>query len=318
MLAMRNVSKTFGNKTVLNDVSFQVNPGEFVCVFGASGSGKTTLLSLLLGMTKPSTGTVEVDGADLKSVPPEALQMYRRRVGVVFQDGKLLPYATVRENIAFPLEIWGAPEGWMQKRIDELLTLMRLQEQGDAFPNGLSAGERCKVGLARAMAAKPLILLCDEPTGTLDPAESTAVIRMLKHLNKQGTTVILCTHDQALVDLLGVRVIRLENGAMSGDASAKDPGSLNERHEIFSEEHPVESMPEVDVDMGPIQAARPAPAVPHETMAEPAVEPEHEHVEQADGKIGISEEIPQKHAVKHRAEPHKRGKRKVHITSINS
>jgi cell division transport system ATP-binding protein len=284
MIVLRNVKKTFGNKEVLNDVSLRIDPGEFVCLFGEGSCGKTTVISLLLGETLPESGTVEVDGANLARVPKDALQLYRRRIGVMFEDGKLLPHATVYENIALPLEIWGAPESWLKSRVEELLSMLSLKGKAEAFPETLSAGERAKVCLARAIAAKPLILFCDEPTGNLDLSEAANFIRVLQQLQKDGTTIVFTTHDAALLDLLNARVVAMENGKIVADK--KTGGTISpasnvkqmDKHDIFNERGAEE------VPVSTPQAS--APITKAKTTTPPADD--------------------------------SKGKRKVHITSINS
>ena len=285
MIVLRNVKKSFGGKEVLNDVTLRIDPGEFVCVFGEGACGKTTVISLLLGETQPTSGTVEVDGADLARVPKDALQLYRRRIGVMFEDGKLLPHATVYENIALPLEIWGAPEAWLKSRVEELLSMLALKGKAEAFPDTLSAGERAKVCLARAIAAKPLIVFADEPTGNLDLSEAANFIRALQDLQKNGTTIVFTTHDAALLDLLNARVVAMENGKIVADqksGSTVTPASnvkKVERHEIFTEKGAEE-----------IVASAPAPVPPISTKPKTDTPPPDDS----------------------------KGKRKVHITSINS
>lgn len=282
MIAVKNVSKSFGNKKVLQDISLKVEPGEFVCIFGPSGSGKTVMLSLMLGEEHPTTGSIEVDGANLARVPAGALQIYRRRSGVLFQDGKLLPHATVRENISLPLEIWGAPEAWLQNRVEELLIMLGIDEVQNAFPSELSTGEKVKVGLARAIAAKPLILFADEPTGNLDIDEAAGVIRVLQKLNKNGTTVVFFTHDAALLELLDARIITLNQGkvATTGETAAKTH-PVKAKHDVFAERS-FDREPQADL----------------------------QHIEPVEAE----------HAEEQKEEPkeHKKTKKKVHITSINS
>jgi cell division transport system ATP-binding protein len=245
MLVLKNVSMVFRKRVVLENVSCRIDPKEFVCVTGPSGAGKTTLMSLLIGALRPTSGTIEVDGVDLKKVPTIALQLFRRRVGVVFQDYKLLPNRTVRENILFPLEVCGAPPLWSEKRVDEVLKQMTLIDRADAFPSELSGGERARVSIARAIVHKPLIILADEPTGNLDPVQALTILQLLKDIHAAGTTVILTTHDFALVDTLQTRVIRLEHGKVIRDsvggyekAKRTQPKHVPvpAKHEFFAEE----------------------------------------------------------------------------------
>lgn len=245
MIVFRNVTKKFRSTAVLSDVSFRVDPGEFVCLTGPSGAGKTTVLSLLIGATAPTEGAVEVDGVDLRSVPPQALQLYRRRVGVVFQDLKLLPHLTLEENVAFPLEVAGIADAAARSRVTDALKWTELTERAGEFPSELSGGERARAALARAIVHQPLIVAADEPTGNLDPVESIAILQLLRHLHRdEGVTVILATHDAALVDTLQSRVLRLEGGKLIRDsiggydrvkkAQPKSPPAPGEHH-VFAE-----------------------------------------------------------------------------------
>lgn len=306
MIVLDHVTKKFGNREVLSDVSFRVDPGEFVCVSGPSGCGKTVLLELLTGAALATTGMVGIDGADLRKVPAEGLQLYRRRLGIVFQDGKLLPYCTVEENIRYPLEICGAPEAWAKNRVEEVLESMELTAKAKLLPDALSAGDRARVAMARAIVHKPLIVLADEPTGSLDPVESTAILQMLRTIHARGTTVILFTHDMALVDVLQSRVVRLENGKVVRDSvggyerarrtQPKAPAAAP--HEFFGKES-VETLTRMEKYVEP-------PPLPGEEAEEPAPE------EHAEGIRVHAKSAPKK---KPGASG---GKRKVHITSINS
>lgn len=308
MIVLDHVTKKFGNREALSDITFRVDPGEFVCVSGPSGCGKTVLLELLTGATRPTSGIVSIDGADLRKVPAEGLQLYRRRLGIVFQDGKLLPYCTVEENIRYPLEICGAPEGWAKNRVEEVLESMELQKQAKLLPDELSAGDRARVVVARAMVHKPLIILADEPTGSLDPVESTAILQVLRTIHARGTTVVLFTHDMALVDVLQSRVVRLENGKVVRDsvggyerASRTQPkAAAPASHEFFGKES-TEALTRMEkyVEVPPLPTEEP------EESTEPVEKP--------------TDAVP----VRNKAATKKKsaggtGKRKVHITSINS
>ncbi len=218
MISFSGVTKVFDGREVLSDVSFQVNPGDFVCLTGPSGAGKSTIVHLLIRAELPTKGVIEVDGADITSLPPTILQLYRQRTGVVFQDYKLLPDRTVEENVSFVLEACGVPEESVAERTAEALTRFELTERADAFPHELSGGEKTRTALARALVHNPTILIADEPTGNIDPEQSQRILRHLKLINSEGTTVILATHDKIVVDTLGVRVLRLENGKLVRDS----------------------------------------------------------------------------------------------------
>jgi cell division transport system ATP-binding protein len=218
MLEVKNVTKAFGSSIVLNDVSFSVEPKSFVCITGPSGAGKSTLISLMIGGEIATTGSIFIDAVDLRSVPRGALQLFRRRVGVVFQDYKLLENRTVAENIAFPLEVCGLADSIIKKRVPELLERVDMKERSNALPRELSGGEKTRVAIARAIVHKPIILLADEPTGNVDPEQAKSIMELFKEIHKEGTTIILATHDTTLVDTLQTRVIRLEGGAVVRDS----------------------------------------------------------------------------------------------------
>lgn len=252
MLSLHDVTKEFGSTKVLDQISLSIGPGEFVCITGPSGAGKTSLLHILAGADKPSRGTVEVDGVNIASVPAPALQLFRRRVGIVFQDYKLLPHLTVAENIAFPLEVCGVAENAIRARTQELLTSMNLTAQAGMLPTRISGGEKARTAIARAIAHKPMILLADEPTGNIDPVQSSAIMTLFKNIHAQGTSVILATHDTGLVDALQTRVIRLDQGRITRDsvggytgqtAMAPAQGMATSSHQIFTEEKSAQSTP---------------------------------------------------------------------------
>ncbi|OGJ55709.1 hypothetical protein A3D88_04300 [Candidatus Peribacteria bacterium RIFCSPHIGHO2_02_FULL_52_16] len=243
MLALKNVSKTYGKTKVLDDISLSVHPGEFMCIAGRSSAGKSLLLSLLVGAEQPTSGTVEVDGVDVKIVPPPVLQLFRRRVGIVFQDYKLLLDRTVRQNVSFPLEVCGVPDGIIARRVPELLKQMNLTQCADTLPRELSAGEKMRTAIARAIALKPLIVLADDPTANLDRSETETVIALLNKIHSGGATIIFATRDTALAASLGKRVITLEAGRIitntqsaGGRERRADPaGRPQEKHEVFKD-----------------------------------------------------------------------------------
>ncbi|MFA6039267.1 MAG: ATP-binding cassette domain-containing protein [Candidatus Peribacteraceae bacterium] len=223
MLSLQQVTVRHGKNTVLSDLSFSIEPGEFVCIVGDGGSGKTSLLSLFIGAENPSAGTVEVDGVDLRVIPPPAMQLYRRRVGMVFQDRKLLPHRTVAENVAFPLEAGEMNDRTIRKRVPAVLTYLGLEGKARAFPQELSAGEQARVALARAIIHKPAILLADEPLADLDPVQAKLVLKVLRDLHTLGSTVVLATHDAALAAALKARTITLKDGRAFDSARRQDP-----------------------------------------------------------------------------------------------
>jgi len=221
MITLKNVKKKFGDVEVLKGISFEVHPNEFLCITGPSGAGKTTLMHMLIGSETATSGSVNVDDVDLKHVPANALQLYRRRVGFVFQDYKLLWNRTVAENIAFPLEICGASDDVIKKRVTEILEQMQLVERADVLCHALSGGEKARASIGRALAHKPMIILADEPTGNLDPDESMKILKLFQEIHQKGATVILATHDTMIVDALRTRVIQIKNGVVSRDSVGK-------------------------------------------------------------------------------------------------
>ncbi len=218
MIELKGVSKSFGNANVLADISFRIDPGEFVCITGPSGAGKSTLLHILTGAEQASQGKIEMDGIDMRLVPPSALQLFRRRLGVVFQDYKLLNNRTVAENIAFPLEVCGVPDTAIDKRVLTVLEMIDLTKHAGTLTTSLSGGEKARVSIGRAIAHDPLIILADEPTGNIDPDQSKQILNLFEKINESGTTVIIATHDSGLVDALNTRVIELRDGKLARDS----------------------------------------------------------------------------------------------------
>jgi cell division transport system ATP-binding protein len=198
----------------LKDVSFEVAKGEFVFLTGPSGAGKSTLLRLLLRADVPSSGDLVVNGRNLARLSPPQVQAYRRSVGFVFQDFKLIPRKTVYDNIALVPRLMGASEHQLRRRATQALAEVGLAERVDAFPLELSGGEQQRVAIARALVSDPLIFLADEPTGNLDPVLSLEVMTLFRSINARGTTVLIATHDRALIRHLGKRVITLDHGKM--------------------------------------------------------------------------------------------------------
>ncbi|OGJ65751.1 hypothetical protein A3A67_05735 [Candidatus Peribacteria bacterium RIFCSPLOWO2_01_FULL_51_18] len=217
MIVFSSVSKEYNGNAVLDNISFSIRPGEFVCITGPSGAGKSTLIHLMIRAEMPTSGSIEVDGADITKLPIPVLQVYRRRMGVVFQDYKLLTDRTVGENVAFALEVKGATDDEIKEKVTRVLAELKLVDQIDSFPNELSGGEKTRTSLARALVHDPTILIADEPTGNIDPRQSMEIIDLLKKINQKGTTVILASHDRLVVDAACSRVLRLEDGKLVGD-----------------------------------------------------------------------------------------------------
>ena len=217
MIVVDQVTKKYGYKKVLDNVSFVVEGGEFVSIVGGSAAGKTTLMHAMIGAEPIDKGSIKVDHYNLSVLKKSAIQDYRRRIGIVFQDYKLLPQKTVYENVAFALEVAGYPKKAIGKRVIQVIKLVGLEDQRNHFPRQLSGGERQRTAIARALVHAPNLLLCDEPTGNLDPDNSVALAKLLLKINKSGTTVILSTHDRDVVNTVKRRVIKLDKGKVISD-----------------------------------------------------------------------------------------------------
>ncbi|MCA1706602.1 MAG: cell division ATP-binding protein FtsE [Actinobacteria bacterium] len=220
MIKTVDVHKEYkGGIKALDGLSLDIEKGEFVFVVGPSGSGKSTFLKLLTKEEEPTSGEVYVAGKNLSSLPRWRVPYLRRNVGCVFQDFKLLPNKTVFENVAFGLEVIGRPKNVVQRQVPQILELVGLGEKLDRFPDELSGGEQQRVSIARAFVNRPLILIADEPTGNLDPATSVGIMRLLDRINRTGTTIVMATHDHAIVDSMRRRVVELESGQIVRDQS---------------------------------------------------------------------------------------------------
>jgi cell division transport system ATP-binding protein len=218
MISLQHVTKTYKNGvTALEDVSVEIEKGEFVFVVGQSGSGKSTLIRLLMKEEEASKGAVYVAGKHLEKVSTWKVPYLRRNIGTVFQDYKLLTDKTVFENVAFALEVIGKPKHVLDQRVPEILDYVGLGDKLNNFPDELSGGEQQRVSIARACVNRPLVLLADEPTGNLDPNTSVDIMRLLDKVNRIGTTVVMATHDQAIVDAMRKRVIELDKGHVIRD-----------------------------------------------------------------------------------------------------
>ena len=218
MIKLENVTKTYKNGTVaLSNVSLEIEKGEFVFLVGSSGSGKTTFLRLLLREELPDSGAIWEAGRDIVNLPKWRVPYLRRNLGCVFQDFRLLQNKTVFENVAFALEVIGRPKSVIQTQVPQVLELVGLADKSGNLPTELSDGEQQRVAIARAFVNRPLILLADEPTGNLDPKISEGIMGLLDRINKTGTTVVMATHDKALVDRMRLRVIELDHGSLVRD-----------------------------------------------------------------------------------------------------
>lgn len=218
MIKTEHVTKVYKDSVVaLDDVSVEIGKGEFVFIVGPSGSGKSTFLRLLLKEEEPTRGEIYVAGKHIARLSPWKVPYLRRNIGTVFQDFKLLSDRTVFENVAFALEVIGKPRHVIQRRVPEILDLVGLGDKLRNYPDELSGGEQQRVSIARAFVNRPLILLADEPTGNLDPTTSVEIMKLLDRINRTGTTVVMATHDNAIVDAMRRRVIELEGGRVVRD-----------------------------------------------------------------------------------------------------
>jgi len=217
MIKFENVSKKFGEVATLDKVNFELKPGEFVFIIGPSGAGKTTLVKLILKDYLPTAGTIKIGGINLEEIPKRKIPDYRRKIGVVFQDFKLLPDRTVFENIALALRIFGEKETEIIPKVMEVLGLVGLGERADFFPAQLSAGELQRTCLARAIIGSPELVLADEPTGNLDLGTARQIVKLLKKISEMGKTVIMATHNFEIVNQMKERVIELDKGKLISD-----------------------------------------------------------------------------------------------------
>jgi len=233
MIRIENVSKQYRGaaRPALDGVTLEIDKGDFVFLVGASGSGKSSLMRLILREDVPSKGSVFVLGENLRRIPGRRVPYFRRKMGMVFQDFRLLPNKTVAQNVAFSLEVIGKSRAFIQTAVPDVLDMVGLGHKAGNLPSELSGGEQQRVALARAIVNKPAILLADEPTGNLDPATSEEIMRLIERINAAGTTVVMATHDRGIVDRLKKRVIVLSEGQIisderdSGYVSVEKPAS---------------------------------------------------------------------------------------------
>jgi cell division transport system ATP-binding protein len=218
MIVFEGVTKIYEpNVAALSDVSFVIEKGEFVFVVGASGSGKSTIVRLLLKELEPTSGRIIVAGRDLGRLRHSKVPQLRRNMGCVFQDFKLLPNRTAAENVAYALKVQGEGQSSIRRKVPEVLNLVGLAHKMSSLPDELSGGEQQRVSIARAFVNHPPLLVCDEPTGNLDPDTSVGIMQLLYRINRSGTTVLMVTHDRELVDKMRRRVIALEDGRLARD-----------------------------------------------------------------------------------------------------
>ena len=219
MIDLTNVCKTYKNGVnALYNINLHIDQGEFVYIIGPTGSGKSTLIKLLDGEEVPTKGTVKVVGINVGKLKHSKVPLYRRNIGVVFQDYRLLPKKTVFENISYALEVIGMRKDMIRHRVRKVMNLVSLDDKGNTFPSELSGSQQQRVAIARAIANRPKVLIADEPTGNLDPAKSDEIMKLLEKINREeGTTILIVTHDLTLVNKHRKRTISLENGHIVAD-----------------------------------------------------------------------------------------------------
>jgi cell division transport system ATP-binding protein len=219
MIRLESVSKSYkrSHGLALNEVSLDIQRGEFVFLVGTSGSGKSSLMRLMLREERPDSGEVLVLGENLRRMPGRRVPKFRRRLGVVFQDFRLLPNKTVYQNVAFALKVIGKSKAFIDAAVPDVLKLVGLDEKSNRYPTELSGGEQQRVAVARALVNRPEVLLADEPTGNLDPETSLEIMGLLERINLSGTTVIMATHDRSIVDRMSKRVVEISSGRIVRD-----------------------------------------------------------------------------------------------------
>lgn len=271
MIEFKNVSKVYENgTTALKDVSIHIEPGEFVFVVGASGAGKSTFLKLMIREEVPTQGTIRIKKYSLNDLTRNDIPYFRRSMGIVFQDFRLIPNMTVYDNVAFAMRVIGAREKRIRKRVPYVLSLVGLASKTKCMPNELSGGEQQRVALARALANNADIIIADEPTGNVDPQMSLDIINLFMRLNDAGTTVIMVTHEHSLVRRFGRRVILLENGSVVSDGIPKRPAKPQPAKEPSRPAQPP-AVTETAPAPAPVPPAAPSPAEP--TPSTPAEAP---------------------------------------------
>ena len=220
MIRLENVSKTYrgASGSAANDVRLEISRGEFVFLVGSSGSGKSTLLRMLLREEKPDEGEIFVLGENLARLRQSQVASYRRKLGVVFQDFRLLTNKTVYQNVAYALQVIGKSKAFIETTVPDVLGLVGLEEKSANYPSALSGGEQQRVAIARALVNRPELLLADEPTGNLDPGNSREIMGLLERINLSGTTIVMATHDRGIVDQMQKRVIEVSEGRIVRDA----------------------------------------------------------------------------------------------------
>jgi cell division transport system ATP-binding protein len=222
MIYFDRVTKRYGNTKALEDVTLSVAPKEFVSIVGHSGAGKTTLLKLLLAEERPSEGSIFFESIDVNDLPVKALHHYRRKIGTVFQDFRLIPNKTAYENIAFAMEATGRNDSEIASDVPYILELVNLADKARHFPDQLSGGEKQRIAIGRAIINQPDLIVADEPTGNLDPVNTYEIVEILKKINELGTTIMITTHNKGVIEAIGGRVITMDGGkVVRDDATGK-------------------------------------------------------------------------------------------------
>jgi len=264
MIRLENVTKVYdGGVVAVKDIELDIGKGEFVFLVGPSGSGKSTLVKLMMREETPSNGDIWVAGKHASELPAWKVPHLRRSIGTVFQDFKLLPTKTVYENVAFAMEVTGKPQQVIRSQVPQVLKLVGLSAKAERYPRQLSGGEQQRVSVARAFVNRPLILLADEPTGNLDPATSVGIMRILDRINRTGTTVVMATHDHAIVDAMRRRVVQLDRGRIVRDESrgvyetGQQQVIRRRRSEEGEDAVPSEEQVEVEVASAPSESIEP-------------------------------------------------------------
>ncbi len=218
MILLENVSKTYDNGVVaLHDVNLFIDKGEFVFLIGSTAAGKSTLIKLMMKEIEPSEGNIVINGVDVCSLTRKEIPYFRRTIGVVFQDYRLLPNKTAYDNVAYAMEIVGASRRAIRRQVPMVLSMVGLTHKAKMYPNELSGGEQQRVSIARAIVNNPTVLIADEPTGNLDPETSQGIMEILESINRRGTTIVMATHAKNIVDNMQRRVIRVDGGAIASD-----------------------------------------------------------------------------------------------------
>lgn len=227
MIILEKLTKSFGTRVVLDSVSCQIAPGEFVCITGPSGAGKSTLMHLMIGQHKPDSGSIIIDETHVEQMDFDTVQLYRRHIGIVFQDYKLLPNKTVYENVAFALEVCGEPLETIHTLVPKALDQVGLLRRQNQYPRELSGGEAQRTAIARALVHNPKMILLDEPTGNLDKAAAKSIVDILRTINAAGTTVLMTTHNSDIIQYIDGRMIILEQGQITFDGKANSTTASN-------------------------------------------------------------------------------------------